>query len=359
MGCVSVPRNAVQGCAIIVRGKLFAGLADARPTNEPSMLYPSRSILAIDISPFGRSLALLPAMKIVREAYSNAFIAVAASTGVCELLLNAGLVTETIDLGVIKPNGGPSFKKVVRLLRNARRFDFDLVVDFAPKPETQFLSRLVLRARTITPSRLPLVIEFLAGAGLRRGGERAADYESVLRKLGLKAGGNRIAISPTPADNARFEELLSRNGSRGGEPVVVLYTAGRADGWPVASFAEIAQRLTSNFNARVVPADEPGDRTFTSALEPFLPKTAIKLTEPRALELMAAVARASVLITDEPNLAEAASGMGAPVIDVAALSRAGSHSVRGPQAVCVTTDEVYEEACEILQESRSAWLFRR
>ena len=322
------------------------------------MLYPSRSVLVIDISSFGRSLALLPAMKIFREAYPNAFVAVAASTGICELLITAGLVTETVDLGVIRPDGGPSFKRVVRLIRNARRFDFDLVVDFAPKPETQFLSRLVLRARTITPSRLPLVIEFLAGAGSRRGSERGADYESVLRKLGLEPGENRIAITPTPQDNARFEELLSRNGFRGGEPVVVLYTAGGAVAWPVASFAEIAHRLASNFNARVVPADEPGDRSFTSALEALLPKTAIKLVEPRALELMAAVARASVLITDERNLAAVASGMGTPVIDVAGPARTGSHSLRGSQ-VSVTTDDVYEEACEILQESRSAWLFRR
>jgi len=321
-----------------------------------AMVYPANSILVVDGSPFGRSLSLLPAMKLIREAYPRAFLAVAASTGVCELLLNASLVTETIDLGVIRPAAETSFKRVVRLIRNARRFDFDLVVDFAPKPETQFLSRLVLRARTITPSRLPLVIEFLTGAGLRRGGDRAPDYESVLRKLGLEAGGNRIAITPTPEDNARFEELLARNGSRGGEPVVVLYTAGGADAWPVASFAEIAQRLAGNFNARVVPADEPGDQTFTSALEALLPKTAIKLAEPRALALMAAVARASVLITDERNLAAVASGMGTPVIDVAGL--AGAHSLRGPQ-ISVTTDEVYEEACEILQESRSAGLFRR
>jgi ADP-heptose:LPS heptosyltransferase len=322
------------------------------------MLYQANSILVVDVSPFGRSLDLLPAIRVLREAYPNAFIAVAASTGVCELLLNAGLITETIDLGVIRPDGGPSLKRVVRLIRNARRFDFDLIVDFAPKPETQFLSRLVLRARTITPSRLPLVIEFLAGAGSRRGSERSADYESVFRKLGLDAGENRIAITPTPEDNARFEELLSRNGSRGGEPVVVLFTAGSAGAWPVASFAEIAHRLASNFNARVVPADEPGDRSFTSALEASLPKTAIKLAEPRALDLMAAVARASVLITDERNLAAVASGMGTPVIDVAGPARAGSHSLRGPE-VNVTTDEVYEEACEILQESRSAGLFRR
>ncbi|MEK6304606.1 MAG: hypothetical protein AABO41_28315 [Acidobacteriota bacterium] len=322
------------------------------------MTYPAASILSIDVSPFGRSLALLPAMKVVREAYPNAFIAVAASTGICELLLNAGLVTETIDLGVIKPVGEPSLNRIVRLIRNARRFNFDLVVDFAPRPETQFLSRLVLRARTITPSRLPLVIEFFTG-GRRPIDERPRDYESVLRKLGLEARVGRVTITSAPEDNARFEELLSRSGSRGGEPVVVLYSAGGAEAWPLASFGEIAHRLANNFNARVVAADEPADRVFTDALEAFLPKTAIKLAMPRAVEVMAAVARASLLITDEPNIATVAMGMGTPVIDVVELSNVVRRQGPGSAPVSGTTDEVYDEAAEILQESRSASLFRQ
>jgi hypothetical protein len=50
--------------------------------------------------------------------------------------------------------------------------------------------------------------------------------------------------------------------------------------------------------------------------------------------------------------------MGTPVINVAGPARAAFQSLRSPQ-VSVTTDEVYEEACEILQESRSAGLFSR
>lgn len=324
------------------------------------MLYAGSSILVIDVSPFGRSLALLPAMKLLREAYPNAFIAAAASTGICELLLNAGLVTETIDLGVIKPEGETSLKRIVRLLRSARRFTFDLILDFAPRPETQLLSRVVLRARTITPSRLPLVLEFLTGGASRGSGEQPADYESVLRKLGLEPREICIVITPIPDENTRFEDLLSRNGFRGGEPVVVLYTAGGADAWPVASFAETAHRLANNFNARVLAVDEPSDQSFTAALEALLPKTAIRLAEPRAQELMAALARATVLITDEPNLAAAASEMGTPVINLARpCLRAKRRSAPGLKLAIVTTDEVYDAACEILQESRSPSLFRQ
>ena len=325
------------------------------------MLNVAHSILAVDISPFGRSLSLVPAMKVIREAYPNAFIAVAASTGICELLWTAGLVTETIDLGAIKPGGAfSSLNKTVRLIRSARRFNFDLVLDFCPRPETQFLSRVVLRARTVTPSRLPLVLEFLTSAAPSLKGGQVTDYEGVLRKLGLEVGKGRITAMPAPEENAAFEALLARHGFRGGEPVVVMYTGGAAGAWPIALFAETAHRLANNFNARVVAADEPSDRGLTTALEGLLPKTAINLAAPRALELMAAVARASVLITDEPNLAAAASEMGTPVINVTRPSLgAARRSAHGLKFAGATTDEVYDEACAVLQESRSSSLFQQ
>jgi ADP-heptose:LPS heptosyltransferase len=323
------------------------------------MLYSAHSILVVDTSPFGRSLNLLPAMKVLREAYPNAFIAAAASSGICELLLSAGLVTEIMDLGVIKPGDGlTGFKRIVRLIGRARRFNFDLILDFAPRPETQFLSRVVLRARTITAARLPLVLEFLLGAS-RQGYERPGEYEGVLRKLGLEPGNGRIAAAPASEENARFEALLARNGFRGGEPVVVLYTAGGPGAWPIASFAETAHRLANNFTARILAVDEPSDRSFTTALEGLLPRAAIKLTEPRALELMAAVARASVLITDELNLAAAASEMGTPIINLTRpFEGAKGRAAPAAKPASATTDEVFDQACEILQESRSSSLFQ-
>lgn len=320
------------------------------------MLYDARSILVIDVSPFGRALALLPAMRVLRQAYPNAFIAVAASSGVCELLLDAGLVTEAIDLGSNRPAGGPSFKRIIRLLRNARRFNFDLVVDLAPRPETQFLSRIMLRARTITPSRLPLVVELLAGASGRRG-EQPAGYESVLRRLGLEAAAGRISVTPRPEENTRFEELLSRRGFCGGQPIVVLYSAGGPGAWPLTSFVEVAHRMANNFSARIVSCDEPSDGSFNALLQAQLPNDTIQLCEPRALELMAAVARASVLITDEPNLGAVARGMGTPVIDVTEPSQPRGRP--GSKLAVLTPQEAYEEAAEILQESRSDSLFRQ
>ncbi|HXG93642.1 MAG TPA: hypothetical protein VNN73_14955 [Blastocatellia bacterium] len=325
--------------------------------NEP------RAILAIAVSPFGQALTLLPAMRAIRAAYPRAFIAVATSKGLCELLAASGLVDETIELGVIKsPETGGGLKRLFRLMKRARRSDFDTVLDFAPRVETQVIARLVVRARTVTPSRLPHVIEIFTGKSARRDDESA--YRSVLRQLGLEMNDARFGFDLPEEENAQFEKLLARKGSRGGEPIVLLYGSGAAGGWPVESFGEIAARLANNFGARIVVADEPGDKTFTDALSALLPQGAIRLAEPRALTVTAAAARASLVITDDAGFARLAAYFRAPVLEIADEPRASlsSPAHRIAQAASrarVTTDEVYEIACEMIQDIRSASLFQR
>jgi ADP-heptose:LPS heptosyltransferase len=137
-----------------------------------------------------------------------------------------------------------------------------------------------------------------------------------------------------------------------------------AGGWPIDSFAETARRLANNFSARIVIIDEPGDNTFTGIITPLLPKDAIELREARAVEIVAAIARASLVITDEAGVAEMASDLGAPALQLSSFkpppdlpkSRRVLHA---PALARITADEVYEMASEMIQESRLISLFER
>ncbi|MEK6286423.1 MAG: hypothetical protein AABO57_11830 [Acidobacteriota bacterium] len=337
------------------------------------MPYPAHSIMAMDLSPFGRSIALLPAMRALRTSYPEAVLVAAAPNGTCELLSGCGLVDETIGLGVIKlPDRAyaGALKRLVSLLRRSRRYNFDLVLDFSPRLETQIVSRMILRARVFAPSRLPRVIETLLGLGgmpRSAGHSGLSDYSNVLRKAGVEMIDERLRIIPPVEEDARFEHRLASSGSRGGELIVLLYASnsGSRRGWPVASFGEIGMRLANNLGARIVAADEPSDGAFTNDVSALLPPGAIKLAEPRALELAAAIARASIVITDERAIAQIASELNTPVIEVAdtvtlEAASSGTHRIaQASPASHVSTDEVYEIACEIIQESRSASLFQR
>lgn len=337
--------------------------------NFPFMLYSARSILAIDMSPFGQSLALLPVMRALRASYPKTFLVAAAPGGTCELLRAGRLVDETISLGVVKVSdhghaGG--LKRLLGLVRGARRYSFDAILDFAPSLETQIVSRLVLRARVFTPSRLPRVIGMLLDLG-SAGRPTRSDYANVLQQAGVEMNDARLAITPPVEEDARFEHRLASGGSRGGELIVLLYASkpGSRRFWPVGAFGEIGTRLANNFNARIVAADEPTDHSFTRALSALLPPGTIKLAEPRALELIAAIARSSIVITDEPAIAQIASELSTPVIEIAdtistTIAPSSTHRIaRGSSRSYVSADEVYEIASEMIQGNRSPSLFQR
>lgn len=333
-------------------------------------MHPARSILAIDSSPFGQSLAALPAMRALRASYPNAFILAAAADGTAELLMDGAAVDETIEMGVIKTSDGGrpgALKRALRLAGRVRRHSIDLVLDFSSALETQIVARLVVRARTITPSQFPRAIEILMGLAPRTGDRGASAYQSVLRQIGVELSDLHLAVSHSAGEDERFEQLLLRSGSRGGEPIAMLFAASPGDrrGWPVESFGEIGSRLANNFGARVVCADQPADESFTDAIYALLPNGAIKLAKPHALELAAALARASVVITDAPAIAQLASERDTPVIEVAdsgpdEAAQSQTHRiVRGSSRRRVSTDEVFDIACQMIQESRSASLFQR
>jgi ADP-heptose:LPS heptosyltransferase len=345
----------------------------ARLYNSPLMLVPARSILAIDGSPFGQSIAMLPVTRSIRASYPGTFLAAAAAAGTCDLLTADGVVDCCISLGVVRTSPGGqrgALKRLVGLFRAARRYDFDLILDFSPSLETQIVSRLASRARVFTPSKGSRVIGMLLelGAASRFTGRGArSDYTSVLRQAGVDMNDIRLAIRLPFDEDRRFEQRLTNSGSRGGELIGLLYASNPngARSWPVAAFADIGTRLANNFGARIVAADEPTDHTFTRAVSAGLPPGSIKLTEPRALELIAAISRASIVITDAPAIAQIASELGTPVIEIVdAMSTAPTSSTthriaRGSWRSSVPADEIYEIASEMIQENRSPSLFQR
>jgi ADP-heptose:LPS heptosyltransferase len=343
--------------------------------NPPSN-NPFRSILAIDMSAFGSSLALLPAMRALRAGYPKSALVAATSSGTCELLSLAGVVDDAIDLGVIKSSDRKytsALRKLVTLVRRSRQYNFDLVLDFSPRVETQIVSRLFLRARTITPSRLPRAMESLLDLigvpkSLNRSG--SSNHKRVLAQVGAEMTDTTLRVTLPDEEHARFEQRLEKAGSRGGELIVLFYASDPNDsrGWPVEAFAETGRRLANNFDARIIAADEPSDSAFTQALRAFPAagmRTVTMVAEPQAVELVAAIARASIAITDEPAIAQLAAELGTPVIEISDSAsgdsaRAGSHRIiEAPTRKRVTIDEVYEGACELIQESRSSSLFQR
>lgn len=331
------------------------------------MQYDPRSILVVDATPFGRALFLLPAMQALRDTYPETYILAAASKGICELLKTFQLSDETLELGVIQSaeqDYGGGIKRLLRLMGNTRQRDFDFVVDFAPKMETQIASRFAWRTRHVTPARLSNLLDVLLKRKTISVKDHAKDCAVALKKIGITSIAERFAFTLGDGESQRFEATLKRGGFRGAEPVVVIHSSQGAQAWSLEKFSETAFRLANNFAARIVVVDEPYSNEFTKAIKSTLPKGAISVATPSALDFLAALARASLVITDESGVAKTARDLDAPVIELADAPSpfAGSDShriLRSSSRARISTDEVYEAACEMIQEGRTLPLFRR
>jgi ADP-heptose:LPS heptosyltransferase len=151
---------------------------------------------------------------------------------------------------------------------------------------------------------------------------------------------------------------MARSGFKRGEPILLLYTMemGWSRSWPIHNYTRLAALLSSNYGVRVIAADVPLTNDFTSTIDSSLPD-AIKLRSPRAVELVAAVARSSLVVTDDSGIARMARGLGTPAIDLGASAR-GAGPASHPNDDARDIEAVYRQACLQLQTSRTGALFR-
>lgn len=324
------------------------------------MRFSPRAILAIDISPFGSSLTVLPAIRLIRDRFPGASLTAAASSGTCELLLDIGVVQEAIDVGVVKDSSeGPGrfFRTLYKLTRLRRRSSFDLVLDFSARYEPLIAFLFGSRSRVLAPRGQPLLTSLIFGRRARTAA-RPTRYALLLRQLGIEAPDLKPELRPRAEYSAGFEQVLTRHGCRGGEPLVLIYASDAgASGWPPDRYVEIASRLARNFGCRIIAVDVPGDGAFTGRIGALLPEGAISLSAPRAIEVLAACARASLLLTDDAGLAGLAVGLRTPVIELTDDTPSGGGHLYVRLASDATPDQVYAPACELLQGSRTESLF--
>ena len=308
---------------------------------------------------------LLPAMRELRTSFTNALITAAASTGICELLAAEGLADRTIDLGAIVESSKNSFgavKRFFRLTRETRQRPVDLVIDFSPRTETQIARWLTHRGRVLTPSQPLEFLERLAGRIRTKERARSSRYKQVLGQFGIKWETGKPILRVMREESIKFEKLLERDSSAA--PLVILFSGdpGCSISWPPEKFAETAHLLTNSFGIRIVAVDSPSDRSFSSRLSGLLPARAIVLRQPNALQIIAALARSSLLITDDPGLATAVIDLGTPTIELRygrGTERVAETHVAIGQAAPDAAIQIRDAASELLVLNRTSALFQR
>jgi len=151
----------------------------------------------------------------------------------------------------------------------------------------------------------------------------AENYISLHRGISHEDVPSVFRIEPEPDATARIEgklrELWPEISEQGESPLAVLHpSAGvRWRCWPAERFAEVAQSLTKNANARVLIVGTEDDRDIADQIIAGVSEASrVRFASWSLEELIALLAKADVLVSNESGPTHLASVIGTPIVTI-------------------------------------------
>ena len=298
-----------------------------------------RRVLVLALAPFRDAALLVGPLAARRRLRPGERITVAAPAGVCELLTSFGLAEDVWEVATRRA-ASPAVVGLYQagaLLARARRTRFDDVVDLFPTAQSVLSSWLAAGSKASTSTS-----RYVDGLIKRRQAPRPRVDERtrIAGLLGVDPDHGGLEIGSEPEADAWIERALGAIGYRGGGPVVVVNPAGA---WPDDRYIEVANRLRGAFNAWLVVLDTPRESGPARAIAGALGGSVLALGAPSGPRFVAALERASLVLSDDPSVTALASLGRVPALDVTDLEAA----------------EAFDRACPLLSKQRTGSLFDR
>lgn len=282
-----------------------------------------RNILVIHFGQLGDLVLGLPALRAIRERFSDANITLMVGKATADIAKLARVADDHIIVDRVAIRDGNklwSLAQMVRLVSDVRSRRFELVIDLHSLNETNLLGllggipvRLYAHRENRSLDRLsnfrpPPPPEDRAVHMSRR-------YLNVLRPLGIDIEDPVIELSPDPQDVIEIEQLLSEKGIRDEALIGFFLGAGHLSRrWPIARFAELAARLEPRENTRILVFLGPEERDLLDEVRRTFSPSVIILDKLDLQTFFAALARLDVLVTNDTGPAHLAAATPASIV---------------------------------------------
>jgi len=337
------------------------------------VLSDPRNLLVIDIGNLGDAILSLPALRALRQHFPNTKITVAGGQAGSEIINLSGFADEVIPVKIRVANKVAAGLRAIKLIQQLRQRRFDLVVDLHSTPETNLMMFFTGSKKRLAANRAGRSLDFLSNIRAPREtrGKHAVDrYLDVLAPLGIKNAITEITLPSLPTTNQKLDQLLHKAGLKAGELLIGLNPV-VSDGDHSAyikRLAEIANLLIQNYNAKAMVLVDPEAVSLAREIMVDLPKSrTIFLDKLSVTELISAIGRCTLLITNNSGIMQIGKAVGTPTLALLDSSVEGAvepHSrlnriLRYRDLNSIDVSEAYEAACELLGKSRTSELFQR
>jgi ADP-heptose:LPS heptosyltransferase len=341
------------------------------------MDFNPRNLLVIDFGQLGDVVMSLPALRAIREKFPHARITVAAGTPSSQIVELSGYADELIAVDRVALRDGfipLSIMRIVNVVKDIRRRQFDFVIDLHSFSETNLLGLLSGASRRLFARRPGRSLDFLANFNPKPPVDRndpdqhlVDRYLDVLKPLGI-AGVPRIpTITPRADDNPGNRPSAEAGESGIRHTARRLISRRRTSGQGLAgrSMGGIADFLIRNDGVRPVVFIGPEERAGVQSMRRQFPAPAIFLEKLSIGELAAAQARLAVFVSNDTGPVHLAAAVGAPIVVLigrltphAYIPLATSKRLIFSEGVhAISVEEVYAATREMLAVERMTTLF--
>jgi ADP-heptose:LPS heptosyltransferase len=341
------------------------------------MTFKPRNILIIDFGQLGDVVLSLPALRAVREKFPFARITVAVGKPGGEIIDMSGYADATIEVDRVALRDGfkpLSVLKVIDIVKDVRRREFDFVIDLHSFSETNLLgyfSRAPHRLFARRPGRsLDFLSKFSPKPPIDRNDPKqhlVDRYLDVLKPLDISSAHRIPRLTPRPQHYIAADTMLRKAKADAGAPLVGLFPGAGHPGrrWPMEKFSQLADFLIRNDKLRPVIFVGPEERHMLTQLREMFPPPSVVLDKLTIPELAAAQSRLAVFVSNDTGPVHIAAAVGTPVVVLIDLPTPHAYVplsdaqrlMFSERVSTIEVEDVYAATRELLTAGRTSTLF--
>ena len=273
-----------------------------------------RNVLIIKLRYIGDVLLATPTVRAIKAARPDVRVTMMVNRG------TEGMLSGNPDLDEIVVLDKGSLAAQWRLIAGLRRGRFDTVIDLTDGDRSAFLSWISgapvrigfndehrWRGRCYTEVVQPV-------PGMRHRIDR--DLE-VLKPMSIQAGSTDPRLWLMPEEENSADQLLDQLGVQRSQSMVILQPGARYwfKAWPPERFAELADRLTSQYGCQVLIGGSHQDIDLAQQIRQMAKSSPIIMAGRTAIKQFAAIAKKSALfVGSDSGAMHIASAVGTPVV---------------------------------------------
>jgi ADP-heptose:LPS heptosyltransferase len=336
--------------------------ATTPPNASVAPIARPKRILTIKTYGLGNIAILMPVLARMRRAYPDAIIDMLTLEGNCDLVERTGLIDQTIPLRL--GGVGRVLRSVIEILRETRRRNYDLVVDFE-----QFI-------------KLSTVVAYWSGAperiGFNTDGQRrgwlytkrvvytdsqhmTGIFSRLLQPLDIDSSPAPFDVMTRPEEERavdRFvQESFGKNEKEENQcPLVAIHVGSGPNfydvplkRWPVESFAALADGLVDRYGARIVftgKGEEEAELIEKTLTRMRSRESAASSCDRLSIgELLAFLRRADLTVSNDTSVMHLSAVVKTPVVAFFGPTSPLQYGPLNPEQHLIFYDDLYCSPC--------------